>query len=62
MVQKDAVNHKVEAGLGHATTGKLSLSAQQKMGTFFEFLNDKAVKEEGVAQPFSSCSQDTVEL
>ena len=62
MVQTDAVKHKVEAGLRHATTGKLSRSAQQKMGTFFELRRDKAVKGEGLAQPFISCAEDTVGL
>ena len=35
MVQKVAVMHEFEARLRHAATGKLSLSTQQKMGTFF---------------------------
>ena len=34
MVQKVAVKREYEAGLRHAATGKLSLSVQQKMGTF----------------------------
>ena len=41
-------------------TGKLSLSTQQKMGTFFELGNAKAAKGEGWAPPFISCAQDTV--
>ena len=35
MTQKVAVSCEFEALLPHAATGKLSLSAQQKMGTFF---------------------------
>ena len=34
MVQKVAVSRELEARLRHATTGKVSLSTQQKMGTF----------------------------
>ena len=52
----------VEARLRHAATGKLSLSTQQKMGTFFELGKDKAAKGEGWAPPFISCAQDTVGL
>ena len=51
-----------EARLRHAATGKLSLSTQQKMGTFFELGKDKAAKGEGWAPPFISCAQDTVVL
>ena len=36
MVQKVAVSREFEARLRHAATGKLSLSTQQKMGTFFD--------------------------
>ena len=36
MMQKVAVSREFEARLRHAETGKLSLSTQQKMGTFFE--------------------------
>ena len=50
------------AELCHATTGKLSLSTQQSMGTFFEFGKAKAAKGERWALPFISCAQDTVEL
>ena len=50
------------ARLRHAATGKLSLSTQQKMGTFFELGKDKAAKGEGWAPPFISCAQDTVGL
>ena len=51
-----------KARLRHAATGKLSLSTQQKMGTFFELGKDKAAKGEGWAPPFISCAQDTVGL
>ena len=60
MVQKVAVSREFEARLRHAATGKLSLSTQQKMGTFFELGKDKAAKGEGWAPPFISCAQDTV--
>ena len=49
MVQKVAVSREFEARLRHVATGKLSPSAQQKMGTFFELGKDKAVKGEGWA-------------
>ena len=63
MVQKVAVSREIEARLRHAAaTGKLSLSTQQKMGTFFELRKDKAAKGEGWAPPFISCAQDTVVL
>ena len=62
MVQKVAVSRELEALLRHAATGKLSLSTQQKMGTFFELGKDKAGKGEGWATPFISCAQDTVGL
>ena len=58
MVQKVAVSREFEARLRHAATGKLSLSTQQKMGTFFELGKDKAAKGEGWAPPFISCAQD----
>ena len=45
MVQKVAVSREFEARLRHAATGKLSLSTQQKMGTFFELGKAKAAKE-----------------
>ena len=61
MVQKIAVSREFEARLRHAATGKLSLSTQQKLGTFFELGKDKAAKGEGWAPPFISCAQDTVE-
>ena len=54
MVQKVAVSREFEAWL--------SLSTQQKMGTFFELGKDKAAKGEGWAPPFISCAQDTVGL
>ena len=62
MVQKVAVLREFEVRLHHAATGKLSLSSQQKMGTFFELGKDKAAKGEGWALPFISCAQDTVRL
>ena len=62
MVQKVAVSREFEARLRHAATGKLSLSTQQKMGTFFELGKDKAAKGEGWAPPLISCAQDTVGL
>ena len=62
MVQKVAVSREFEAPLRHAAPGKLSLSTQQKMGTFFEFVKDKAAKGEGWAPPFMSSAQDTVGL
>ena len=34
-MQKVAVKREFKAGLRHSTTGKLSLSTQQWMGTFF---------------------------
>ena len=60
MVQKVAVSREFEARLRHAATGKLSLSTQQKMGTFFKLGKDKAANGEGWAPPFISCAQDTV--
>ena len=54
--------HEFEARLRHAANGKLSLSTQQKMGTFFKLGKDKAAKGEGWALPFISCAQDTVGL
>ena len=58
MVQKVAVSREFEARLRHAATRKLSLSTQQKMGTFFELGKDKAAKGEGWDPPFISCAQD----
>ena len=43
-------------------TGKLTLSTQQGMGTFFELGKAKAAKGEGWAPPCISCAQDTVGL
>ena len=57
-----AESRRIEARLRHAATGKLSLSTQQKMGTFIELGKDKAAKGEGWAPPFISCAQDTVGL
>ena len=44
MVQKFAVKREFEAGLCHATKGKLYLSTKQYMGTFFELGKHKAAK------------------
>ena len=41
MAQKVPVSREFEARLRHAATGKLSLSTQQKLGTFFELGKDK---------------------
>ena len=41
MAQKVAVSREFKARYRHAATGKLSLSTQQKMGTFFELGKDK---------------------
>ena len=54
MVQKVAVSREFDARLRHAATGKLSLSTQQKTGTFFELGKDKAAKGEGWAPPSSA--------
>ena len=62
MVQKVAVSREFEARLRHAATGKLSLSTQKKIGTFFQLGKDKAAKGEGWAPPFISCAQDTAGL
>ena len=43
-VQKVAVMREFEAGLRHAKNGKLALSTQQKMGTYFELGKDNAAK------------------
>ena len=47
MAQKVAVSREFEARLRHVATGKLSLSTQQKMGTFIELGKDKAAKGGG---------------
>ena len=47
MVQIVAVSREFEARLCHGATGELSLSTQQKMGTFFELGKNKAAKGEG---------------
>ena len=44
-----------KTGLCHPMTGKLSVSAQQLMGTFKG--KDKAVKGDGWALPFICCDQ-----
>ena len=61
-MQKVAEKREFKAGLRHAATGKLSLSTQQLMDTFFKLGKDKAGKGEGWAPPFISCAQDTVGL
>ena len=45
MVQKVAVSREFEARLRHAATVKISLSTQQKMGTFFELGKIRQRKE-----------------
>ena len=62
MAQKVAVLREFETRLRHAATGKLFLSTQKKMGTFFELGKDKAEKGEGWAPPFIICAQDTMGL
>ena len=62
MAQEVAISREFEARLSHAATGKLFLSTQQKMGTFFELGKNKAAKGEGWALPFISCAQNTVGL
>ena len=62
MVQKVLISREVEARLRHVATGKLSLSTQQKMGTFFKLGKDKAAKGEGWAPPFITCAQVTAGL
>ena len=62
MAQEVAISHEFEARFSHAATGKLFLSTQQKMGTFFELGKNKAAKGEGWAVPFISCAQNTVGL
>ena len=46
MVQKVAVSREFEARLRHVAIGKLSLSTQQKMDTFFQLGKDKAAEGE----------------
>ena len=52
MVQKVAISREFEARLRHAATGKLSLSTQQKMGTFFELGKDKVSERRGMGSAF----------
>ena len=61
MVQRVAVKRKFEAGLRHATTGKLC-QPSSKWVPFFELGKDKAAKREGWAPPFISCAKDTMGL
>ena len=51
-MRKVAVKRKFEAELRHTATGKLTLSTQQKMGTFFELRKDKAAKRRGMDSAF----------
>ena len=63
-VSKSPEGREIETGLRHPTTGKLSLSTQQKMGicTLNKSGKDKVVKGEEYAQPFICSVQDTVGL
>ena len=47
MVQKVVVKREFETGLRHETTGKLTLSAQQKKGSLFRIREGKTAKGEG---------------
>ena len=47
MAKSGSVKREFAAGLRHVATGKLSLSTQQYMGTFFALGKDKAGKGEG---------------
>ena len=60
MVQKVAVRCEFWAGLPHGTTGKLSLSVRQYMGTFFELRKYKAAEGQGWGPHFICCAHDTV--
>ena len=62
MVQNIAAKREFETRLRHAATGKLSLSTQQQMGTFFELGKNNAAKGKRWARPFISWAQDTVGL
>ena len=59
---KSPEGREFEAGFRHPTTGKLSLSTQRKMGTFFELGKVEAAKTEGWAPPFISCARGKVGL
>ena len=56
------VGREFETGRCLETTGKLSVSTQQQMGTCFKSGKNKAAIGEGWAPPFISCVQDTVGL
>ena len=58
MVQKVAVKREFEAGLPHATTGKLSLLTQQCIGTFFRNREEQASGRRGMGSAFQQlCSR-----
>ena len=61
MAQQVAVKLEFEAGLRHATTGKL-YQPSSKWVPFSKLGKDKAVKGNRWAPPFISCAQDTVGL
>ena len=52
MVQKVAVSREFEARLRRAATGKLSLSTQQKMGTFFRIREGLGSERRGMGSAF----------
>ena len=64
MVQKVTLKCEFKAGLCHATTGILICdflyppSSKSKWVPFFQLGKDKAVKGEGWALPFISCTKD----
>ena len=60
--RKSPEGREFEAVLFHPMTGNVSLSTQQRIGTFFELRKTKAAKGEGRAPPFISGAQDTVGL
>ena len=61
MMQEVAIKREFEAGLIHATTGKLC-QPSSKWVPFFELGKGKAAKGKEWAPPFISCAQDTVRL
>ena len=61
MVQKVAVKREFEAGIHHATTGKLSVNPAVN-GYLFHLGKNKAANGEGWALPFISCAQDAAGL
>ena len=62
MVHKIDVKREFAPGLRHMTTENLSLSTQQKMGTFSDLGKAKQSKQEVWALPFIRCANDTVGL